>query len=84
MTKPIRRYKIIEICDRELLNAITLELSMDVNELLRLASLPVQAQEDFTVNQLEIIASVLNVKLIDLFSDEYIEWRVNHWFERFA
>jgi hypothetical protein len=84
MTKPIRRYKIIEICDKELLNAVALELSMDVNEFLRLASLPIQALEDFTVNQLEIIAAVLNVKLIDLFSDEYIEWRVNHWLDRFA
>ncbi len=81
MTKPIRRYKIIEISNLENIQAICRELSIDEHEFMRLAVQPIQSHEDFTVDQLEVIAAVLDVKLIDLFSDEYIDWKVNHWFD---
>ncbi|HCQ30239.1 MAG TPA: hypothetical protein DIU39_08140 [Flavobacteriales bacterium] len=82
MTKPIRRYKIVDLCDLNKIQAICIELSMSEREFMRLATQPIQSQDDFTVDQLEIIAAVLDVKLIDLFSHEYIEWKVNHWFDR--
>jgi hypothetical protein len=82
MTTPIRRYKIIELCNIEAIERICTELSISEQRFMQLAHTPVQSSEDFTVDQLEIIAAVLDVRLIDLFSDEYIEWKVNHWFER--
>ncbi len=81
MTKPIRRYKIIELCNIETIEKICTELSLSEQRFMQLACAPVQSPEDFTVDQLEIIAAVLDVKLIDLFSDEYIDWKVNHWFD---